>query len=115
MYIDATPSTGLIGPAPDVGRLMIAYMNGGTLDGRVVLSPKSIALMTETAPIDGHGLGWFAFPSGTRPFVEHAGGGPGFATNMRLYPAENLGIAILANGTDLDRSGISELIASLTW
>jgi CubicO group peptidase (beta-lactamase class C family) len=115
MYIDATPSTGLIGPAPDVGRLMIAYMNGGTLDGRAVLSPKSIALMTETAPIDGHGLGWFAFPSGTRPFVEHAGGGPGFATNMRLYPAENLGIAILANGTDLDRSGISELIASLSW
>ena len=115
MYIDATPSTGLIGPAPDVGRLMMAYLNGGALDGKSVLSRQSVALMTKTPPIDGHGLGWFVFPSGSRPFVEHAGGGPGFATNMRLYPDENLGIAILANGTDLDRTGISDLIATIPW
>ncbi len=115
MYIDATPSTGLVGPATDVARLMLAYLNGGSLDGKSVLSAESVALMTQTAPIDGHGIGWFSFPSADRPYLEHAGGGPGFATNMRLYPGENLGIAILANGTDLDRAGISELIASLQW
>ena len=115
MYIDATPSTGLIGPAPDVGRLMMAYLSRGALEGKSVLSPHSVALMTETAPIDGHGLGWFSFPQGSRPYVEHAGGGPGFATNMRLNPHEKLGIAILANGTDLDRAGISDLIASISW
>ena len=115
IYIDATPSTGLLGPAQDVGRLMMAYLSGGTLDGKRILSPESIAAMTETTPMDTHGLGWFSFPSGARPFLEHAGGGPGFATNMRLYPAERLGIAILANGTDLDRPALSELIASLAW
>lgn len=115
MYIDATPSTGLVGPATDVGRLMLAYLNGGSLAGRSVLSPESVARMTQTAAIDGHGIGWFVFPSTNRPFVEHAGGGPGFATIMRLYPGEQLGIAILANGTDLDRAGISELIASMPW
>ena len=34
-------------------------------------------------------------------YLEHMGGGPGFATTMRLYPDLGLGIVILANGTDL--------------
>ncbi len=115
VYIDATPSTGLIGSAPDVARLMMAYLNRGILDGKRILSPESISLMTETSPIDGHGLGWSVGKTNRTRFIEHAGGGPGFATEMRLYPDEELGIAILANGTDLDRSGVVDLLASMNW
>lgn len=115
VYIDATPSTGLIGSAPDVARLMMAYLNHGILDGNRILGPESVSTLTETAPIDGHRLGWFEGEGNGSCFLEHAGGGPGFATMMRLYPERGLGIAILANGTDLDGQGLVELLAKLYW
>jgi hypothetical protein len=34
---------------------------------------------------------------------------------MRLYPERGLGMAILANGTDLDRQGLVDLLTSLDW
>jgi hypothetical protein len=34
---------------------------------------------------------------------------------MRLYPEERLGIAILANGTDLDRDGLADRLAQMDW
>jgi CubicO group peptidase (beta-lactamase class C family) len=115
VYIDATPSTGLIGSAPDVARLMMAYLNRSTLDGNLILSPASVSTMTETTPIDGHGLGWWVGESDGERYLEHMGGGPGFATTMRLYPGLGLGIVILANGTDLDRAGLADLLASINW
>jgi len=115
LYVDVTPSTGLIGPAGDVGRLLTAYLDQGALDGATVLGPESVALMTHVPPLDGHGLGWFVNRAGGRLYLEHPGGGPGFATLMRLYPNEGLGIAILANGTDLDGAGIANLLAGLDW
>lgn len=115
VYIDATPSTGLIGSAPDVARLMTAYLQRGTLDGNLILLPESVDILTETTPIDGHGLGWFVSESEGSYYLEHAGGGPGFATMMRLYPDARLGIAVLANGTDLDREGLMDLLANMTW
>ncbi len=115
VYIDATPSTGLIGSAPDVARLMMAYLNRGALDGELILHAKSVSILTDTAPIDGHGLGWFIGESNNMHYLEHAGGGPGFATLMRVYPDKGLGIAILANGTDMDRSGLADLLAGMDW
>ena len=115
VYIDATPSTGLIGPASEVARLMLAYLNGGELDGARILQPQTVAMLNEIKPLNGHGLGWFMGESHGRSYLGHAGGGPGFATDMRLYPAEKLGVAILANGTDLDRDGLQELLAKIEW
>lgn len=115
VYIDATPSTGLIGPASDVARLMMAYLNQGMIGGTMILRPESISLLTETIPLDGHGLGWFVNETNGQHILEHAGGGPGFATVMRLYPNDGLGIAILANGTDLDRDGLADLLAGMDW
>ena len=115
VYIDATPSTGLIGSAPDAARLMMAYLNQGSLEGKRILNPESISLLTDTAPIDTHGLGWFIGGSNDNRYIEHAGGGPGFATMMRLYPDRALGIVVLANGTDLDREGLMDLLAGMDW
>jgi len=114
-YIDATPSTGLIGSAADVSRLVMAYLNQGTLDGQRILSPDSIALLTETPAIDGRGLGWAVGEANGQRYLEHKGGGPGFATTMRIYPDAGLGIAILSNGTELDRTGLADLLGSMDW
>jgi hypothetical protein len=43
------------------------------------------------------------------------GGGAGFATTMRLYPESGIGIAILANGTDLDREGLADLLKTIDF
>jgi CubicO group peptidase (beta-lactamase class C family) len=55
-----------------------------------------------------HGLGWWVFPSPAGDMYQHTGAGPGFATIFRLYPKDSLGIAVLANGTSLDREGIAD-------
>ena len=127
VYIDVTPSTGLIGPASDVARLMLAYLNHGELDGKRILSPESVALMTHDSHVRGegpnmaahnagrHGIGWYVIPEADRLRLQHHGGGPGFATTLRLYPEQKLGIAILANGTDLDRDGLANRLAELDW
>jgi D-alanyl-D-alanine carboxypeptidase len=115
VYIDATPSTGLIGPSTDVARFMLAYLNRGSLDGNLLLGPESISLLSDTPPIDSHGLGWVVGESNDALYLEHAGGGPGFATIMRLYPENNTGFAILSNGTDLDRDGLMDLLAKTDW
>lgn len=115
VYIDATPSTGLIGPSTDVARLMMAYLDRGSLEGNRMLTPESVSVLTDTQPIAGHGLGWSVGTSNDARYLEHAGGGPGFATIMRLYPEQGIGFAILANGTDLDRDGLMDLLAQLEW
>jgi CubicO group peptidase (beta-lactamase class C family) len=115
VYIDATPSTGLIGPSTDVAHLMMAYLNRGSLDGNLILQPESVSMLTETPPIDGRGLGWAVGESNDALYLEHAGGGPGFATIMRLYHENYTGFAVLANGTDLDREGLMDLLAKMEW
>lgn len=115
VYIDATPSTGLIGPSTDVARFMLAYLNRGSLDGNLLLQPESISMLTETPPIDSHGLGWSIGDSGNTHYLEHAGGGPGFAAIMHLYPEQGIGFAVLSNGTDLDRGGLMEMLAKMEW
>ncbi len=104
-YIDATPPTGLIGSATDTAKLMSALQDGGTL-----LSADSIELMRPRG--EKRPLGWAEFGD---TWIQHRGGGPGFATIMRLYPNESLGIVILANGTNLDSENLVELIAGLDW
>lgn len=127
VYIDPLPSSGLIGTAPDVARLMMAYLNNGELDGLRLFSSQSVGLMTHESQVLGegpnmatyangrHGLGWYVIPEGQRLRLQHHGGGPGFATTIRLYPEERLGIAILANGTDLDRDGLADRLAQIDW
>lgn len=128
VYSDQNGPTGLIGSATDLARFAMAYLNGGELNGQRILSEESVAMMThESHIIPGNtpeaalyaemvqGLGWVVGPTEDSFYLTHSGGGPGFATNMQLYPDRNLGLVIMANGTYLDREGILDLAASLDW
>ncbi len=129
---------GVIGSAGDVARFVMAFLNGGELDGARILSPESVTMMTrkehivdvKSGPTSvyeglGHGLGWWTWPDRKRQRLMHTGGGPGFAAIMQLYPKENLGIVLLGNefafgaampfsGT-VPRDAIAHLAASLDW
>lgn len=123
IYTDYTPSSGLIGDAPDLGRFMLAYLNGGELDGRRILSAQTVATMTRAdrvssrKPAPGHmkqGLGW-VIACGDRECVQHSGGGPGFGTAMRLYPREGLGVVVLTNDMTSDTGSILDAAAGVPW
>jgi D-alanyl-D-alanine carboxypeptidase len=111
VYLDVTPSSGLIGSPQNVGLLMQSL-----LTDELLLSADSKTAMLPTGDsLAERPLGWAEYQLGERPYVQHMGGGPGFATIMRLYPQEGLGIAILANSTSLESNALADLFASLDW
>jgi len=111
VYLNVTPSSGLIGSARDISSFIRSL-----LTTEILLSNSSkqsmlpIGRLSEERP-----LGWAEYQLGERPYIQHLGGGPGFATILRIYPQEGLGIAIMANSTSLDGAAITDLIASLSW
>jgi CubicO group peptidase (beta-lactamase class C family) len=107
-YIDATPSTGLIGTAGDAARLAWAFA-----DNSRVLPPDMLALTRQGE--GGLPLGWEGYSRGGTRWYQHRGGGPGFASIMRLYPEQNIAIAVLANNTNLKREALCDLIAGVDW
>jgi CubicO group peptidase (beta-lactamase class C family) len=126
---------GINGTIVDLSRFVMAFLNGGELDGRRILSPESVNTMVNEGhtPAKGgpadyyqglkHGLGWFIWPNGRRQGIMHNGDGPGFSTIMQLYPKERLGVIVLGNewayGTSLRgtsiRDSIAHLAASIDW
>ena len=131
VYPDPKGPTGPIGPAIDTARFLMAYLNGGELDGQRILSADSVAMLTneshilpgdtpEAASFKDYdemyqGLGWVYVVEDEDFFIAHGGGGPGFSADMRLYPDRELGMVILANGTYLPKREILDLVASLDW
>jgi CubicO group peptidase (beta-lactamase class C family) len=126
-YANSAPPTGLIGPATDAARFMAAILGGGDLDGQRILSPESVRMMIHDSHLPGrwgeadtypgmrYGLGWHVVPEGERLRIQHRGGGPGFGSEIRLYPTEQLGMVVIANDTTYDRDAILDLAARLDW
>ena len=124
-YADSDPPSGLIGPAGDLARFIIAYLHDGDLDGTRILSPETVAMMTHEGhirPVDTgktnapiHGLGWKIFRKEKRWYLTHGGIGPGFGSAMHLYPEESLGLTVIANDTTYDSDTLLHLVASLDW
>ena len=137
-HLDFPGVGGVISSTGDTARFVMAFLNGGELDGARILSRESVAMMTReehivevkggpTSVYNGlrHGLGWWTWPDGERLRIMHTGAGPGFAAIMQLYPEEHLGIILLGNefaygaalpftGT-VPRDAIVHLVASLEW
>jgi CubicO group peptidase (beta-lactamase class C family) len=126
-YANSAAPTGLIGPATDASRFVAAVLDGGELDGHRVLSPHGVRMMIDEGRVAARhgeadvypgvqfGLGWHIVPDGGRLRIQHRGGGPGFGSEMRLYPAEGLGMVVVANDTTYDRDAVLDLAARLPW
>ncbi len=128
-YLDANAYGGAMGPVTDATRLLRALLNEGELEGRSVLAPETARMMLQEGRVRAgsssvappyyrragmeHGLGFWVFPSQQGERYEHTGAGLGFATLFRIYPEEHLAIALLANGTSLDREGIADRLYEL--
>ena len=125
VYTDQTPPTGLIGSATDAARLVAAYLNGGELDGRRILSEELMATMTYRRQVGSknddslnyrrQGIGWQIYGKSGRWVLTHDGGGPGFSTKIQLYPEEHLGFVLFTNDATSETWKIVNLAGTLKW
>jgi CubicO group peptidase (beta-lactamase class C family) len=62
-----------------------------------------------------YGYGWFSYTLYDQPCISHAGGVPGFYSNMAFYPEEDLCIVLLSNIFEGDLVGRTDKIAGLVF
>lgn len=99
--LDSAAIGGLVGSVEDFALFVIAHLN----EGQGILQPDSAQLM-QTVAAEGQagfvasvgvGLGWKIGEIEDRPFLNHEGGGAGFATETRIYPEAGIGIVLAMN------------------
>ncbi len=99
------PWGGLVGPADDVARFLWTNMDADAARARWGLSPSTLQAMQrmqrspDGRPFD-RGLGWALRQEKGEQILEHAGGGPGINSLMRLYPQRRLGVVVMGNIND---------------
>ncbi|MGZ4397925.1 MAG: serine hydrolase domain-containing protein [Gaiellaceae bacterium] len=107
--VPMTGAGGLYTSAADLARFLRFELNGGSIDGRVVLDRKWLREM-QTVPAPhagapaGYALGverhrWNRWSQAPNLF-EHGGGGFGFLADMWWLPQLGIGVAVLTNSQD---------------
>ena len=98
------PAGSIFSSVQDLSRWTIAFMNGGKLDGKQLLSPSLIDVMsTPHANLPGSALKYgYGLTLGTLrgvKLVEHSGSRSGFGSLIRMAPEQHIAIIILVNKT----------------
>lgn len=120
--VDGAGYGGLVGDVLDAGRLAALHLGDGSIARRRILRPETTRRMrtvtTPGKPFD-LGLGWFRRTSqadASPTFVEHLGTGGGYYNALRIYPTEDLGVAIMANTTGAyDQHAIAAAAVATRW
>jgi hypothetical protein len=120
IYEPMTAAGGMYSSAADLARFLRFQLNGGSLDGRVVLAPQAMEEMrTVPAPHAdapaGYALGverqrWNRWPEAPDLF-NHGGGGFGFVSDLWWSPPLGVGVAVLTNSQD--HNLVSDLALSI--
>lgn len=114
--LDGAPYGGLIGPVCDLLRFARMALGSGMGERARVLEEGSVREMLTPArdrrgralPI---GLGWHL---GKENSAFHLGGGCGYRSELRLYPARGYAAVVLANETGFPTGKLTRLLASVT-
>ncbi|WP_251133118.1 serine hydrolase domain-containing protein [Halorubrum sp. 2020YC2] len=104
-YSDVSPASGLHTTAADMARLLQAHLNDGVVDGERILSESAVDTMhqqwfTPHERIDGMAFGLFERTRGDTRIIRHGGGVPQFATEFALLPEEDVGLFVVAHGSE---------------
>jgi CubicO group peptidase (beta-lactamase class C family) len=110
------PAGSIFSSAQDLARFTIAFMNDGKLDGKQVLSPKLIALMsTPHAHVPGseysYGYGLSLSTERGVKWVQHGGSRAGYGSMIRMAPSERFAVIIVANRTGASLPKLAKAIA----
>ena len=101
------PNGFLMASASEMGRFALAFLNGGRLEGKKVLSPAAIARVSTPhaeIPYDlpdmkrpRYGYGLFLHTGDGVELAEHVGTMPGFTSILKMAPGERFAVVLLAN------------------
>jgi CubicO group peptidase (beta-lactamase class C family) len=110
------PAGSIFSSALDLSRFVIAFMNDGRVDGKQVLPPKLIALMSSPhAEIPGwdqhYGYGLLLSTSRGVRWVEHGGSRAGYGSTIRVAPDRKFAVIVVANRSG---SGMSKLADAIS-
>jgi CubicO group peptidase (beta-lactamase class C family) len=88
--------------AVDLSRFVLAFLDGGKLDGKQVLPRELIALMSSRhadVPGSAGGYGYGLSVSRERgvSWVQHGGSRAGYGSSIIMVPDQNFGVVIVAN------------------
>jgi CubicO group peptidase (beta-lactamase class C family) len=105
MVSGSLPSGQLISSAEDMGRYLIAHLNGGRCGEAQILSPKGIAELhrpaVEAPLLDDakgwYGMGWYIEEQGQMRSLQHSGLVPDFYAFMAMLPEQKKGVILLVN------------------
>ncbi len=109
---------GVKSTAADAALFGWMFLNDGEIAGNRVLGRSMVRKMlsmqksTDGKPL-GFGLAWHLGRQGREPFVEHAGGGAGIESLLRMYPQRGLSIAVLGNANGYGPGLVAEYTAAL--
>ena len=101
--LDTAAIGGLLGAAGDFLPFVAEMLSPG--DGVLRAGSKRAMLTLQArgaagiASTTGVGLGWKLGRVAGTDFWNHEGGGPGFTSETRLYPGEQLGVVVLTNAS----------------
>jgi CubicO group peptidase (beta-lactamase class C family) len=112
--VPMTAAGGLYTSATDLARFLRFQLNGGSIDGKNILSPAMIQEQRTVPAPDagaryGYALGvartgWYAGQNAD--LFSHGGGGFGFIADLWWLPQLQVGIAILTNSADHHLQGV---------
>lgn len=104
------PAGAISSSAADMSKWVMALLNNGNADNKVIIPANAIMETRTPHSILGngghmfnkshfslYGLGWFLEEYAGRKIVAHTGGVNGFVTSVCLIPEEKLGIVVLTN------------------
>ncbi len=98
------PAGSIFSNTRDLSRFVIAFLNRGKLDGRQVLDPKVIELLSSphaTIPGSSQSYGYGLTSGEFRGVhvVEHSGSRMGYGSQIRMVPAERVAVIVQTNLT----------------
>ncbi|MBR8743578.1 serine hydrolase [Nocardiopsis sp. MG754419] len=106
-HLPLVPAGGAVTTTGDMGRFMLALLNGGALDGERVLDDASVESMLgrrfEHHPdATSLGYGTYEWRAGAQPGIGHGGDLDGLHTGYLLLPESDTGVFVAVNGDDTD-------------
>lgn len=112
-YLGPVPAGSLTATGTDMGRFMIAHLNGGAIDTGRILAPQTVRLMQNsvTHPIpglNGMALGFYESNVNGRNVIGHGGDTSVFHSELQLFQNEGVGIFMSFNSTG--REGSSSIL-----
>jgi CubicO group peptidase (beta-lactamase class C family) len=114
------PAGMLVTTATDVGQYFVALLNGGTANGRQIISQASldetwapIVPMGDGPDHYGYGLGWAVADVGGQRVLAHSGTVETAGSYFLLAPDQRIAVGVLANLTGEEKAVLAKDVLSI--